>query len=82
MFGFVVGGAVPGFWGGLSFLLFNAPEGLFSRAFWVAVYATCPFWYISGEKAIVLMPLFNGFLYATIAVFINKVTEAVRLKKF
>jgi len=68
--GFFVGAFVPLFWGVLAFIFFNAPEGWFSRAFWNAVYFTCPFWTMEGEKALVLMPLLNGFVYAAIAVFI------------
>jgi hypothetical protein len=69
--GFAVGALVPLFWGILGMLFFNAPEGWFSRAFWRAVYVTCPFWIIGGEKALVLMPLFNGLMYAALALLIR-----------
>ncbi len=62
--GFAIGALVPLFWGILGFLLFNVPEGLGSRLFWGAVYVTCPFWIIEGNKALVLMPLLNGSAYA------------------
>jgi hypothetical protein len=62
--GFVIGALIPLFWGILGFVLFNAPEGLGSRIFWDAVYLTCPFWVIEGNKALVLMPLLNGLTYA------------------
>jgi hypothetical protein len=62
--GFLVGAFVPLFWGILGFLLFNFREGLGSRIFWDAVYLTCPFWAIEGNKALVLMPLLNGLTYA------------------
>lgn len=62
--GFLIGACVPLFWGVLGFVLFNAPEGLGSRIFWDAVYLTCPFWIIEGNKALVLMPLLNGIAYA------------------
>jgi hypothetical protein len=62
--GFLVGALIPLFWGILGFLLFNIPEGLGSRIFWDAVYLTCPFWVIEGNKALVLMPLLNGLTYA------------------
>ena len=74
--GFVVGALIPLFWGILGFLLFNVPEGWFSRAYWNAVYITCPFWRISGEKALVLMPLLNGCMYAIIALAIAKATRS------
>jgi hypothetical protein len=64
--GFILGALVPLFWGVLAFILFNAPEGWFSRAFWDAVYLTCPFWSINGGKALVLMPLLNGCMYAAV----------------
>jgi hypothetical protein len=62
--GFLVGALVPLFWGTLGLLLFNVPEGLGSHMFWDAVYLTCPFWVIEGNKALVLMPLLNGITYA------------------
>jgi hypothetical protein len=62
--GFLVGAMVPLFWGILGFLLFNVREGVGSRIFWDAVYLTCPFWAIDGNKALVLMPLLNGLTYA------------------
>jgi hypothetical protein len=76
LFGFIVGALVPLFWGILSFLLFNVPEGWFSRAYWKAVYITCPFWMISGEKAMILMPLLNGGMYAIIALIIAKARKS------
>lgn len=62
--GFVIGALVPLFWGILGFVFFNIPEGFGSRLFWDAVYVTCPFWVIQGNKALVLMPLLNGLTYA------------------
>lgn len=79
--GFLVGALIPVFWGILSFLLFNLQEGWFSRAYWKTVYITCPFWRISGEKAMVLMPLLNGCLYAALAVCIVKTQGFVRTRK-
>jgi hypothetical protein len=66
--GFGIGAFVPLFWGVSSMLLFNIPEGGFSRLYWQVVYVTCPSWVIDGEKALVLMPLLNGCMYAGIAV--------------
>ena len=66
MIGFVVGALVPLLWGVVEFLLFNVPEGSLSRLFWSAVYLTCPFWVIEGNKALVLMPLLNGIMYCAI----------------
>lgn len=65
--GFAIGASVPLFSGVLGMLLFNVREGWLSRAFWRAVYLTCPFWVIDGEKALILMPLFNGLMYAAFA---------------
>jgi hypothetical protein len=65
--GFIIGALIPLFWGVLSFLFFNVREGWFSRAYWHAVYITCPFWVIDGEKALFLMPVLNGCLYALLA---------------
>jgi hypothetical protein len=79
--GFIVGALVPLFWGIVSFLTFNGPEDWFSRAYWKTVYITCPFWVISGEKALVLMPLLNGGLYAALALLIYKVWRTVRTAK-
>jgi hypothetical protein len=79
--GFILGAIVPAFWGTLSFLLFNVPEGSFSRAYWSAVNISCPFWYINGEKAMFLMPLLNGCLYGAIVVCITKAIELVRPAK-
>jgi len=73
LFGFLAGALVPAFWGMLSFLLFNAPENRLSRVYWRAVYITCPFWRINGEKAMILMPLLNGCLYAIITFAVVKV---------
>ena|SRR5215469_1569112 len=73
----VIGAFVPIFWGVLS-LLFNWPEDWFSRAYWDAVYLTCPFWRISGEKALFLMPLLNGCLYAAIAATLTKARLIMR----
>ena len=78
---FVVGAIVPAVWGILSFLLFNVPEGLFSRAYWGAVYITCPFGYIDGEKAMFLMPLLNGCLYGAIVVSFAKAIEQSKGEK-
>lgn len=72
LFGFFIGALVPVFWGMLSFLLFNVPEGWFSQAYWKTVYITCPFWRISGGKAMILMPLLNGCLYAIITFVVVK----------
>jgi hypothetical protein len=72
LIGFLVGAIIPLFWGVLGFLLFNVPEGQFSRIYWDAVYLTCPFWHIDGEKALILMPLLNGSMYAILAAFIHK----------
>lgn len=71
--GFIIGALVPLFWGILSLILFNVPEGWFSRLYWTAVYLTCPFWKIGGEKALVLMPLLNGCLYAMLSVTLHAV---------
>lgn len=68
--GFGLGAVAPLFWGVLSMLLFNVPEGLFSRIYWRVVYITCPSWAIDGEKALLLMPLLNGCMYAGIAVLV------------
>jgi uncharacterized membrane protein len=62
--GFLIGACIPLFWGILGLILFNVPEGLGSRIFWSAVYITCPFWAIEGNKALFLMPLLNGIMYA------------------
>ena len=74
--GFTIGALIPLFWGILGFVLFNVPEGLASHLFWSAVYTTCPFWIIEGNKALVLMPLLNGATYAlvfaAVASFIHK----------
>jgi ABC-type dipeptide/oligopeptide/nickel transport system permease component len=66
LFAFVVGAFIPLFWGVMVFLLFSVPEGWFSRFFWHAVYITCPFWVIEGEKALVLMPMLNGLMYTVL----------------
>jgi hypothetical protein len=66
--GFGIGALVPLFWGVLALVTFNAPEGRFSNLFWRAVYLTCPFWVIGGQKALVLMPLLNGLLYSALVV--------------
>jgi hypothetical protein len=79
--GFGIGALVPLFWGVLSMLLFNVPEGPFSRLFWQAVYVTCPSWEIDGRKAWVLMPLFNGCMYAGIAVLITAVFRRGDVRK-
>jgi hypothetical protein len=65
--GFAIGASVPLFWGVLGMLFFSVREGWLSRAFWRAVYLTCPFWGINGDKALILMPLFNGLMYAAFA---------------
>ena len=62
--GFLIGACIPLFWGILGLVLFNVPEGLGSQIFWSAVYITCPFWVIEGNKALFLMPLLNGIIYA------------------
>jgi hypothetical protein len=64
IFGFALGASIPLLWGILGMLFFGFPEGLASRIFWDAVYLTCPFWVIQGNKAYVLMPLLNGLTYA------------------
>jgi hypothetical protein len=64
---FALGALVPLMWGILGFVYFNVPEGAFSRAFWRAVYLTCPFWRIDGYKSYLLTPLLNGLMYAAIA---------------
>ena len=60
---FAVGVSVPVFWGFVGMLLFNLQEGFASRVFWRAVYITCPFWFMEGPSAVLLMPLLNGCLY-------------------
>ncbi len=62
--GFLIGACIPLFWGIMGLILFNVPEGLGSQIFWSAVYITCPFWVIEGNKALFLMPLLNGIMYA------------------
>ena len=62
--GFVIGSLVPLFWGILSMILFTLPEGPASRAFWKAVYFTCPFWRLDSAIAMFLL---NGMLYAVLA---------------
>ena len=59
----IVGFCIPAFWGIFAFLMFNAPEGIFSTVFWDLVYITCPFWRIDGEKALWLMPPLNALFY-------------------
>jgi hypothetical protein len=78
MIGFVAGALVPLFWGVLGFLLFNAPEGSLSRLFWGAVYITCPFWVIEGNKALILMPVLNGSMYCAIAAMLTLMHRASR----
>jgi hypothetical protein len=65
---FVLGAFVPLMWGILGFVYFSVPEGAFSRAFWRAVYLTCPSWRINGYKSYLLTPLLNGLMYVAIAV--------------
>lgn len=72
MIGFVIGASVPLFWGVLGFLLFDIPEGSLSRLFWGAVYLTCPFWVIEGNKALVLMPVLNGTMYCAIVAMLTR----------
>ncbi len=48
-------------------ILFNLPEGALSRAFWSAVYLTCPSWRIEGSAALILVPIMNGLMYLVIA---------------
>jgi hypothetical protein len=72
LLGFLVGAFVPVFWGILSFLLFNLPEGRANGVYWKIVYITCPFWEITGQKALILMPLLNGCLYAIITLAVVK----------
>ena len=74
--GFLVGAMVPLFWGILGLMLFNVPEGFASRTFWDAVYFTCPFWVIQGSKALILMPVLNGLLYAALFVGISLCTRS------
>ncbi len=76
MVGFIVGALVPLLWGVLSFLLFNLREGWLSRVYWGAVYITCPFWFIEGQKAMFLMPILNGFMYALLAIIFVKLRGA------
>jgi hypothetical protein len=76
--GFATGASVPLFWGVLGMLLFNVREGWFSRAFWRAVYLTCPFWIIDGDKALILMPLFNGLMYASFALLMTMAYTYIR----
>jgi hypothetical protein len=64
---FALGALVPIFLGILGFLRFNVPEGTLSRAFWQAVYVTCPSWRINGYISHLLTPLLNGLMYAVIA---------------
>jgi hypothetical protein len=64
---FLFGALIPLFWGIAGMVLFNVPEGSFSRVFWNLVYLTCPFWRIEGKKALFLMPLLNGATYALLA---------------
>jgi hypothetical protein len=78
--GFAVGAAVPLLWGTLAMLLFSVPEGQFSRIFWDAVYFTCPFWVIDGEKALILMPLFNGTMYAVLTLLGRSIYQAMVLR--
>ena len=66
VFGFLVGAVIPLFWGTLAMMLFGVPEGPASRMFWDAVYFTCPFWVIQGNKALLLMPVLNGLLYSAL----------------
>jgi hypothetical protein len=63
---FALGAFVPIFWGIMGFVLFNVPEGAFSRAFWQAVYVTCPSRRIEGTLSYLLTPLLNGLMYAAI----------------
>jgi hypothetical protein len=72
LIGFLAGAIIPAFWGVLGLLLFNVPEGQFRRMYGDAVYLTCPFWRIDGEKALILMPLLNGSMFAILAAFIHK----------
>jgi hypothetical protein len=65
---FALGAFVPLMWGILGFVYFNVPEGAFSRAFWQAVYLTCPAWRIDGYKSYLLTPLLNGLMYAAIVI--------------
>ena len=60
----VLGAVMPLIWGLLGFLWFNLPEGPQSRAFWKAVYLTCPSWSIDGYF---LTPLLNALMYTAIA---------------
>jgi hypothetical protein len=66
LLGLRLGAFVPVLWGTLSFMLFNVPEGRFSEVYWKAVHFSCPFWWINGEKATILVPFLNGCLYAAI----------------
>ena len=62
-----IGFLVPIFWGVLGFILFNIPEGPFSRAYWDLVYISCPFWWILPDQyAFWLMSPLTAILYAVI----------------
>ena len=62
-----MGGLIPLIWGVLGFILFTLPEGPLSRAYWSAVYLTCPSWRIEEEISLLLTPLLNGLMYAAFA---------------
>lgn len=57
------GALVPGFWGIPGFILFGSRESFWTRAFWDAVYLTCPVWVINTPYDVVFMPLLNAGVY-------------------
>ena len=80
----LVGFAMPVFWGGLGFILFNAPEGRLSDLFWDSVYITCPPWLIPEESPLgnwLVTPFLNALLYASVAALAYGLVMVCRSKR-
>ena len=63
-----IGFCVPILLGVAGFVLFNAPQSIWTDIFWYAVYVTCPSWLVPENSASwILTPTLNGLTYGFIS---------------
>ena len=78
-----IGFVVPGFWGVLGFIFFNAPQSSWTDLFWALVYITCPPWLLpetSLAPGWVVAPILNACLYGLIAMVIVHIRRTTQTR--
>ena len=77
--GSLVGFCVSVAWGFAGIIFFGAPEGTFSRVYWILYRTTVPLNYLTPSQFFFLDPFVNAAVYAFISLSIFSLVSAAKI---